>query len=81
MACGRAIVSTTAGCAGLGLADSGELLIRDSSTAFADGLGDLLGDAELRRRIALRARQTAEARFSWPAIAEDALRSYQSLLG
>jgi glycosyltransferase involved in cell wall biosynthesis len=81
MAAGRPIVSTHPGCAGLDLSDSNDLLIRDSPAAFAAALCDLLADPALRRRIAAHARQTTEARFSWSAIAEDALRSYRVLLG
>jgi glycosyltransferase involved in cell wall biosynthesis len=80
MACGRAIVSTTPGCAGLELCDAEELLIRDSSIEFADALCDVLQDGSLRRRLARRGRETVEARFSWSAIAEEALRSYRVLM-
>jgi glycosyltransferase involved in cell wall biosynthesis len=80
MACGRAIVSTPAGCAGLGLADGSDLLIRSGEAAFAEGVCSLLEGAGLRRTIAARARYTVEARFSWAAIADAAWQSYQHLL-
>ncbi|HTP31512.1 MAG TPA: glycosyltransferase family 4 protein [Candidatus Acidoferrales bacterium] len=76
MACGRAIVSTVPGCAGLGLNDGGELLVRDDWPRFADALCEVLDDAGLRSRLGSCARSTAEQRFSWHAIAESAWRSY-----
>ena len=80
MACGRAIVSTRTGCAGLDLTDGEELIVRDESSAFAEALCDLLSDRTLRRKLAAQARQTVEARFSWSAIAETAWQSYLSLM-
>ncbi|MBS1858836.1 MAG: glycosyltransferase family 4 protein [Acidobacteria bacterium] len=80
MACGRPIVSTPAGCAGLDLADGADLLIRDGDAEFAAAVGVLLSDAELRAAIAAHARRTVENRFAWTAIAEAAWRSYGELL-
>jgi glycosyltransferase involved in cell wall biosynthesis len=76
MACGKAIVSTPPGCAGLGVKDGRELLVRGDWGAFAAALGEVLFDAGLRAHLGLRARRAAEARFSWRAIAEQALESY-----
>ena len=80
MACGRAIVSTRTGCAGLDLTDGEDLLIRDDSAGFAEALCALISDRTQRRQLAAHARQTAEARFSWSRIAEAAWQSYQSLI-
>lgn len=80
MACGRALVSTTTGCAGLDLVDGGELIIRDECVDFAEAVCDLLADRTRRQRLAAQARQTVEARFSWPAIAETAWQSYLALM-
>jgi glycosyltransferase involved in cell wall biosynthesis len=80
MACGRAIVSTPTGCAGLDLSDGRDLLIRADEAEFAAGVCTLLADASLRRTIASHARSTVEARFSWAAIADAAWQSYQHLL-
>jgi glycosyltransferase involved in cell wall biosynthesis len=76
MACGRAVVSTLVGSAGLDLRDNEDLLIRDLGPAFADALADMLENESARTRIALTARQTAEAQFGWPAIARHALTTY-----
>ena len=79
MACGKAIVSTVVGCAGLDLEDGRDLLVRDSSESFSEGLLELLGSPDYRRRIARQARRTAEERFSWISIADTAYASYEQL--
>jgi glycosyltransferase involved in cell wall biosynthesis len=79
MACGRAVVSTPIGCAGLDLQDGYDALIRSDWSGFAEGVCELLADAELGRGIGARARMTAADRFDWKAIAEGALESYWSV--
>jgi glycosyltransferase involved in cell wall biosynthesis len=79
MACGRAIVSTAAGCQGLDLESGNELLVADL-VDFADAIRCLLRDKELRTGFAARARLTAERRFGWETIAEDALSCYVNLI-
>jgi glycosyltransferase involved in cell wall biosynthesis len=81
MACGRAIVSTAAGCQGLGLESDRELIVADLGASFSSALVRLLSDREGRARIARQARITAERRFGWNAIARDALKSYAALAG
>ena len=76
MACGKAIVSTPAGCGGLGLRDGQEALVRGDWASFADALCDVLQKEPLRAGIGREARLTAERRFSWNAIQEAAYRSY-----
>ena len=79
MACARAIVSTQVGCQGLELIDGEELLIREIGHAFAEGLLRLLRDTETRNAMAATARRTAERRFGWDAIAQDARQSILSV--
>jgi glycosyltransferase involved in cell wall biosynthesis len=79
MACGRAIVTTPAGCRGLELTDGQELIVADGGCAFSAAIVRLLGDEELRGRIAIEARRTAERRFGWDSIAREALDSYADL--
>jgi glycosyltransferase involved in cell wall biosynthesis len=79
MACARAIVSTPSGCRGLGLTSGMELLVADLDPSFPAAVIALLRDEDLRTRIAAEARRTAEQRFGWHAIAEDALASYAEL--
>jgi glycosyltransferase involved in cell wall biosynthesis len=80
MACGRAIVSTPIGCAGLELSDGCDLLVRSGAAEFAAAVCQLLENAALRGALAAHARRTVEQRFSWRAITDEAWRSYQCLL-
>ena len=52
MAMGRAVVSTTSGCAGLGLLHGHSVWAADDASAFAAGIATLINDAERRRQIA-----------------------------
>jgi glycosyltransferase involved in cell wall biosynthesis len=79
MACGKPIVTTPVGCAGLGLTDRHEALIRKDWTGFAMAVCQLLATAELRRRLGANARRTAEQAFGWNAIAETAIESYRAV--
>jgi ribosomal protein S18 acetylase RimI-like enzyme len=65
MAMQRAVVSTTSGCAGLGLVHGVSVWIADGADAFAAGIGELLNDWALRASIAQAARHHAERHFSW----------------
>ena len=76
MACGKAVVTTPIGCAGLGLRDRHDAFIDADWVDFARSAGELLSDEALRRRIATEARRTAEEHFSWTAIARSAYESY-----
>jgi glycosyltransferase involved in cell wall biosynthesis len=79
MACARAVVATPIGCAGLGLEDGRDALIRATPADFAAAICELLADPERRKCIAHEARRTVEQRFSWTAIAEQAWASYLEL--
>jgi glycosyltransferase involved in cell wall biosynthesis len=81
MAAGKPVVATSPGCAGLGLRDGHDILVRDDFSAFADAVGSLLEDREMGAAIARNARRTVEARFSWEAISRGALESYEQLMG
>lgn len=70
MAMGRAVVSTTSGCAGLGLLDGHSVWVADGGTAFAAGIATLIGDPERRRQIADAALGHARRNFDWRAIGE-----------
>jgi glycosyltransferase involved in cell wall biosynthesis len=76
MACGKAVVSTPVGCAGLDLVDGVDAVVRSDWESFADAVCALLADPGARDRIAAQARATVEERFSWGAIAGEAWRSY-----
>src|SRR5580700_6036843 len=72
MACGKAIVSTPVGCAGLNLRDGYDIAIRKEWGEFSDTLCALLSDRTLQSSLGAHARWTAESYFSWTAIAERA---------
>lgn len=81
MASGNAVVSTPVGCAGLGVVDGEDILIREEWAAFADAAVMVLSDAGRRAAIAASARRTVERRFSWDAVADEAWDSYARLVG
>lgn len=66
-ACGRAVVTTTAGAAGLPVSDGAELLLAESDAALANAALRLLADAPLRQRLVAAGRRVAEA-HDWPDI-------------
>jgi glycosyltransferase involved in cell wall biosynthesis len=68
MATRRAVVSTSSGCAGLGLRDGESVVVADTPKEFAAAIERLLADDEDRSRIAANARRLAEERYSWSAL-------------
>jgi ribosomal-protein-alanine acetyltransferase len=68
LAMDRAVVSTSSGCAGLGLQHCVNVWIADSAEAFADSVVTLLHDRDLRQRIAAAGRRHAEEHFGWTQI-------------
>jgi glycosyltransferase involved in cell wall biosynthesis len=70
MAMERAVVSTSSGCAGLGLLHGHSVWVADSAVAFAAGVATLINDSERRRQMALAAYGVALRNFDWAAIGE-----------
>jgi glycosyltransferase involved in cell wall biosynthesis len=70
MAMERAVVSTTSGCAGLGLLHGHSVWVADTAVAFAAGVATLVNDAERRRQMARAAYGVALRNFDWAAIGE-----------
>jgi len=70
MAMQRAVVSTTSGCAGLGLLHGHSVWIGDTPEAFAAGIATLIADPERRTQIAEAARLHAARNFDWESIGE-----------
>ncbi len=66
----RAVISTSSGCAGLGLEHGINIWIADTPQDFAQGIETLLGDRDLRERIAARGSALVERNFDWPAVGE-----------
>jgi glycosyltransferase involved in cell wall biosynthesis len=70
MAMQRAVVSTTSGCAGLGLLHGHSVWVADTPEAFAAGVATLIADPERREQIARAAYGHAVRNFDWEAIGE-----------
>ncbi|MGD0777841.1 MAG: glycosyltransferase [Candidatus Solibacter sp.] len=70
MAMERAVVSTSSGCAGLGLLHGHSVWVADAAVAFAAGVATLIHDAERRRQMARAAYGVALRNFDWAAIGE-----------
>lgn len=70
MAMQRAVVSTSSGCAGLGLLHGHNVWVADTPEAFAAGIATLAKDPERRKQIADAAYLHAVRRFDWQSIGE-----------
>ena len=70
MAMQRAVVSTTSGCAGLGLVHGHSVWVGDTPEAFAAGIATLINDPERRSQMARAASDHAARNFDWQAIGE-----------
>jgi glycosyltransferase involved in cell wall biosynthesis len=79
MAMQRAVVSTTTGCAGLGLLHGHSVWIGDTPEGFAAGIATLIADPERRAQIAEAARGHAVRNFDWGAIGEKQRELLRSL--
>jgi len=80
MAMGKAIVSTPAGINGLDLESGADVIVVTEPEEMAQAISRLLSAPDERKAIERRARQTAEARYGWDAIAEEQKRLYMSLI-
>lgn len=78
-AMGKAVVSTSVGCEGLGARDGHDILVRDDPDAFADAVRDVLRDRELRERLGRAARRTAVERFDWDVVGQGMIADYLAL--
>lgn len=76
MAMGKAMVSTSVGCEGIGITPGTHLLIADAPEAFADTVNGLLADAARRRALGAAARALVEREYAWPAIGETLMGAY-----
>ncbi len=68
MAMQRAVVSTTSGCAGLGLLHGHSVWVADTPQSFAAAIATLIKDPARRAQIALAALGVAHRNFDWTAI-------------
>lgn len=79
-AMGKAVVTTAVGCEGLAARDGENALVRDDAEGLANAVLRLLADEELAERLGGEARREAVASYSWEAIAEPMLKTYDRLL-
>jgi glycosyltransferase involved in cell wall biosynthesis len=70
MAMQRAVVSTSTGCAGLGLLHGHSVWVADAPEAFAAGVATLIADPQRREQLALAAYGHAVRNFDWATIGE-----------
>lgn len=70
MAMQRAVVSTSAGCAGLELLHGHSVWVGDTAEAFASGIATLIADPQRRAAIAQSAYAHAVRKFDWQALGE-----------
>lgn len=80
MAAGTPVVTTSIGCEGLEIEPGRHLLVGDTPEAFARCVTELLGDDDLRRRMASDARSLVESRYDWSRSADQLEAVYASLV-
>jgi ribosomal protein S18 acetylase RimI-like enzyme/glycosyltransferase involved in cell wall biosynthesis len=81
MAMGRAVISTSSGCAGLGAEHGVNIWIADTAADFASGIAKLLDDSALRSKLAAGGRKLVEEKFDWRAIGLKQRALIRDLLG
>ncbi len=67
-ATGTAMVATLVPCGDLPVRNGEHLLIAEDAEGFAEHVVTMLRDAELRRRIAVRARRLVEEQYDWEIV-------------
>src|SRR5262249_8989743 len=80
MAMKRAVVSTSCGCAGLGLEHGASVWIADDAPGFAGGIARLVESPEERARLAGAARAIAGREFDWKQLGRKQRDLYGELL-
>jgi len=80
MAMERAVISTSSGCAGLGLDHGVSVWVADDPEAFAGGIRRLIRDDALRGKIARAARRHAEENFDWKRLGTAQRKLWAGLL-
>ncbi len=70
MALGKAIISTSVGCYGLGLTHQENIWIADSPSTFANAIIQLVENSQLRNQLGRNAASFAKANFSLQVIAD-----------
>lgn len=81
LAQGKAIVSTSLGCEGIGVSNGKNIQIEDEPARFAARVSALFGDAAERKRLGTAARELAESTYGWAAIGVELQRVYETVAG
>lgn len=79
LAQGKAIVSTSVGCEGIGVTPGRNIFIEDEPAGFAARVNALFADAAARRTLGTAARELAVSSYSWSAIGADLQRTYEAI--
>jgi glycosyltransferase involved in cell wall biosynthesis len=77
---GTAVVATPVACGDLPVREGVHLLLASNATAFAEEVIRLLLDANLRRRLAINARQFVECTYDWEIVSKQMEELMQQLL-
>ncbi|HEY6343143.1 MAG TPA: glycosyltransferase [Bryobacteraceae bacterium] len=80
MASGKAIVSTAIGAEGLPVEHEKNILLAETPDGFARECVRLLGDEDLRRRLASEARSLVESKFTWSRAVDELETVIQSVV-
>ena len=80
MAMGKAMVSTSLGCEGIGVTPGEHLLVADTPQAFADATLTLLADPQRRMALGRAARALVEREYSWPVVGRRLVDSYHEAI-
>jgi polysaccharide biosynthesis protein PslH len=79
LAMGKAVVSTSIGCAGLAVQDGHNILVRDDPEAFAAAVRDVLRDPMLRHRLGVAGRTLVETMYDWRIVGSPLRDAYCAL--
>lgn len=80
MSMGRAVLSTSSGCAGLDLKHKDSIWIADTPSDFAQAIALLISQPDLRAQLGVAARKTAARFYDWAVLGEKQRRLYRELL-
>lgn len=76
----KPMVTTRVGCEGIDLVDGRDALFADTPREFADAVVRLLGDADLRARLADAGHDLAKRRYDWSVIGDQLEKVYRETL-
>jgi len=80
MALGVPVGATPVGCQGIEIVPGKHLFKEENEETFAQRVVSLLRDESLRRRMTAEARRLVEERYSWHAIASDAIKRLERMV-